>query len=706
MQGQRWVGPQLFFCGMSALFWELALIRWYGSCIRIVAYFSNFVLLAAFFGLGAGALLARRTRRDLHPFLAPALAAAVLLGIALSGLVHGNPGGGLEFVWIGGPEGVNPLDLLRSGTLAFVPYWALLAVVYVANAGVFLLFGHYLGRLFSLLPPLRGYGIEVAGSLVGILAFAALSAAGTSPPVWFAVGFLCLLGALPWSRSTASAFGVTAALSVAGAFVFASPYRWSPYYRIEFEPLQRLTNPALGQEVHFSVPVGYTLVVNNDYHQMLLDLRERPGEPEFLAAWRWLYDQPYVNDASLPEGPILVVGAGTGNDVAAALRRTRRRVDAVEIDPEILELGRQFHPERPYQDPRVRVHLDDARSYFQRTRERYALVVFGFLDSHTLLSSFTSLRLDNFVYTRESMAAVRDLLLPGGAVYLTFASNTPWIHERLGKTLGEAFGVPVTVQRSPRGGWVNGVIYGVTSRAGGAPAAPAVATGGVEAATDDWPFLYLRSRTIPPHYRTFLVIVVTLGAGTLLLLPPGQRRVRAPYFLLGAAFFLLETSNVVSLSLLYGSTWTVNVVVFSGILALVLAGTAASALPRWETPPLWVFGLLLGSVALGALVRPGALLAVPEGLPRAAAAVAVFLSPVLFASLVFGTLIRREERFPEAYGSNVLGAVVGGALEYASMLSGFRALLLVTFVLYALAAVLLHRTRPARTDSQPGLVGP
>ena len=36
------------------LFWELVLIRWLGASIRIVAYFSNLVLISAFFGLGVG----------------------------------------------------------------------------------------------------------------------------------------------------------------------------------------------------------------------------------------------------------------------------------------------------------------------------------------------------------------------------------------------------------------------------------------------------------------------------------------------------------------------------------------------------------------------------------------------------------------------------------------------------------------------------
>ena len=102
--------------------------------------------------------------------------------------------------------------------------------------------------------------------------------------------------------------------------------------------------------------------------------------------------------------------------------------------------------------------------------------------------------------------------------------------------------------------------------------------------TDDWPFLYLRERTIPGHNLLFLVVAVAMSAAALLLLPRGERRLRLPYFLLGAAFFLLETSNVVRMALLYGSTWWVNTVVFAGILLLVLLEQpdgGALARARW-----------------------------------------------------------------------------------------------------------------------------
>ena len=99
---------RLFAAGASILFWELALIRWLGSNARLVAYFSNFVLTAAFFGLGVGTLASRREGWRLERLAFPLVAASVLLGVALAGTFHYNPGSTTdEFIWIGAPAGVG-----------------------------------------------------------------------------------------------------------------------------------------------------------------------------------------------------------------------------------------------------------------------------------------------------------------------------------------------------------------------------------------------------------------------------------------------------------------------------------------------------------------------------------------------------------------------------------------------------------------------
>ena len=242
---------------------------------------------------------------------------------------------------------------------------------------------------------------------------------------------------------------------------------------------------------------------------------------------------------------------------------------------------------------------------------KYAAVVFGFLDSHRLLSAFGSVRLDNFIYTQEAMVDVRRLLAPGGRVALTFASTRPWIHSRLLKLVGQGLGGSTSTVYPPSG-YAYGTLY-LGER--GPRETPAGADlGGRLVPSDDWPFLYLRERSIPSHNVLFLVVAVALSAGAFLVLPKGERRIRVPYLLLGAAFFLLETSNVVRMALLFGSTWWVNTVVFAGILALVLLANLTAS--RWHVPiSLCVAALSVGILA-AAMLPTGLLLELSPGRGR------------------------------------------------------------------------------------------
>jgi hypothetical protein len=683
----RWLDAnarRLFLSGLAALLWELILIRWLGASIRIVAYFANLVLISAFFGMGTGALLTR-FRWRLESLIAPLAALATLLGVWLGGYWHVNIGRRDELIWAGGPRG---LGLSGSDAERVLSATVILALVYCATALLFAAFGQYIGRLFKTHPPLRAYSLEVGGSLAGIGLFALLSSWQTTPTVWFAVGFVTLAALLPPRLRDLAVVAVLGAVVLIGTRPNVSGHVWSPYYRITVEPIRTVTDRETGEEITFDPPIGNVLTVNTDFHQMTLDLSPRPDEHAFVTEWRRFYDRPYRDVGALPPGPLLVVGAGTGNDVAAALRNTDRRVTAVEIDPAIARLGRELHPEHPYQDPRVTLVIDDARSFFHRTDERYAMVVFGLLDSHRLLSAFSSVRLDNFIYTREAMDEVRSLLVPGGRVAVSFVTVRPWIHERLLALLDQSFDEETRVSVDPSG-YANGTLFVNGRDRETGPLASRTSQGGeIQVPTDDWPFLYLRERAIPTHNMVFIGLALLLSAGALLLLPKGERRLRLPYFFLGAAFFLLETSNVVRMSLLYGSTWWVNTVVFAGILALVLLSNLTAHF--WRAP----LGLCLAAMTVGILLAAGVpserLLDLPPG-PRAVVAVAVFLGPVYFGGLIFAQLIRRERRLFEAYGSNVLGAVLGGTGEYLSLLLGFRFLFFLALAFYVVVFLLLRR---------------
>jgi SAM-dependent methyltransferase len=402
-----------------------------------------------------------------------------------------------------------------------------------------------------------------------------------------------------------------------------------------------------------------------------------------------------------------------GNDVAAALRYGAERVDAVEIDPAILDLGRDLHPEQPYSSPRVRRVNDDARSYFARTDERYDLIVFGLIDSHTLLSSMSSLRLDSYVYTVESFEQARSLLAPGGHVALAFSAAVPgweWLGARQFQMAAQAFDEePVALQL----GYGVGTLYmigpDVRTRLAADPALgrlamdPEPLRAAVLPATDDWPFLYLRDRSVPPLPYGVMLLALLLGGGGLVFLT--MRRTAGgldvPMFLLGAAFMLVEVKSISQLSLLFGSTWLVNAFIISAILILVLL---ANLFVGWRRPrhvgP--AYALLMLALLLDYLVPLGAL-AGQDPTVKALLGSLLPVLPLLFAGVIFSTLFARAQSPARAFGSNLLGVLAGGLLEYASMITGFKALGLLAMALYAASWLVLHRgalLKPGPTGKQ------
>jgi hypothetical protein len=163
---------------------------------------------------------------------------------------------------------------------------------------------------------------------------------------------------------------------------------------------------------------------------------------------------------------------------------------------------------------------------------------------------------------------------------------------------------------------------------------------------------------------------------------------------MGAAFLLLETSNVVRFALLFGTTWFVNALVFAGILVSVYLAIEVARRVRFRRP-LWLYVPLFATVLLAWAVPPESLLDL-DLVPRFAAAVALGFAPVFIANLVFADRFRDVGSSAVAFGTNLLGAIVGGVLEYGALVTGYRALLIVVAVLYSLALLAgrshLHRT--------------
>jgi hypothetical protein len=365
----------------------------------------------------------------------------------------------------------------------------------------------------------------------------------------------------------------------------------------------------------------------------------------------------------------------------------------------ILAIGRAMHPEHPYSDPRVGIVNDDARAFFGRGGgARYDVVCYGLLDSHAMASAMSTLRLDNYVYTEEGLRAGWGHVAPGGHLSLTMAC-TPgqWFFERLYWTIERATGrAPVAIFNGMHGGTVTFIVANDGAKLDAGEIVrrhqifPTGTPGPNGLLDDDWPFLYLRPGVFPWGYLAVLGAVCGMAA-------LAARRVfgvgRAagsfdwPLFLMGAAFLLIETRGVTSLSLLFGSTWVVNSAVFGGILTMVLASCLAVRRWKWLNPMPW-FAPLLSAVALQYFFPIAWLHAMPL-LSRGLAGGMLIGLPIGFAGVIVPVLLARASNPAAALGSNLLGAVLGGCLEYLSMLCGLKSLVLLAMALYLIAYLAL-----------------
>ena len=128
---------------------------------------------------------------------------------------------------------------------------------------------------------------------------------------------------------------------------------------------------------------------------------------------------------------VLIIGAGSGNDVSRALAWGADRVDAVEIDPVIHGLGNADHPDHPYDDPRVFVHLNDGRNFLRSTNKQYDLIIYALVDSLVLHSSYSNIRLESYLFTKQAFDDVKKRLKPGGVFVMYNYFRQGWIVSRL-----------------------------------------------------------------------------------------------------------------------------------------------------------------------------------------------------------------------------------------------------------------------------------
>ena len=660
---------------MLSLLLELVLIRWLASVFPVYSFYKNFTMLACFLGLGAGYAVAER-----QP-CAPAMVLPMLaLFVGVITLLRYDTGAAYVMFSVGW---LSTFDL---------PVYFLLGASFIICACICYPVGQLCGKLLHSSNSLNAYSFNLFGSILGVIALFVMSLYWLPPVIWFAVlGALMLLAVL--SRDDFLPAGIASFCVLLG--ILAWPVQ--PETQRIYSPYQLLERTAK--------PDGLMQILSGgSYYQKVYNFADsrRGGESDADRYVRAYYEFPY-NFRKAPER-VAIVGAGSGNDAATALRMGAAHVDAIEIDPAIAFLGTKYHPERPYDDPRVNLSVNDARNFFRTANQQYDLIVYGVLDSHTALSHASNLRVDSYVYTREGIAEAFRLLKPDGVLSISFTLVNDALGFKLSKILRElpGAGKPLAV----RVGYDSARTTAFIVKKGGAvtmPDANAFASIGFtdvsdyfnqpypEAAvpTDDWPFFYMVERAYPVTYMIALGMVLLLSyvfvRKTIGFSDPIDRSY-VPFFFLGSGFMLVETKAITELGLHLGGTWFVVAAAIMLVLIMAfLANLIVTRTARKLAGPAYV-GLFVSLLIGYAIATSHGQWTFGPPLVQLALSCLVLTIPLFFAGIVFSSLIGEARiNISTAFAYNLMGALFGGVMEYNSMYFGFAFLYLLALGFYFLA---------------------
>jgi spermidine synthase len=617
------------------------------------------------------------------------------------------------------PINAPPLLVVIGAVLFVVGTFSLIALMFIPLGQ---LVGWYLENATN---GISGYTVNILGSLTGIILYTLLCFLWQPPATWFLLAGLMLtllLWSLPRLRWVSLAgflicaglahiaggqYGIRAGILGISSAKGGRTY-WSPYQRLTLTPMRD------GSEL-----ISYGLFTNNAFFQQMFNLSSTfvASHPQYFrtAPAKWNpYNLPYRFYPNPPK--VLVLGAGTGNDVAAALRNGAGQVVAVEIDPLIVALGAKLHFEKPYSSPQVKVFVNDARSYVQNSSDRFDLIVYSLLDSHTNVSYYTNIRLDNYVYTLEALQATKRLLKPNGLMIIKFGGANPWISARLHELTQRIFGLPPLhvqgVQSFPTTAgrfFVSGSEQKVKEALSDPELSAYVASHSfdiraetVELTTDDWPYFYQHKPGLPASIIIISAVLVCVCWFFLQETSTSVGSLRWHFFFLGAGFLLLEAQIISKMALLFGTTWAVNSIVIAALLILIVA---ANMLVKWKPriPAAAGYVGIFASILVAYAVPLEEFFFASIWL-KALTATAVLCLPVFFAGIVFIRSFAREGFRSEALGSNLFGALVGGLLESLSLWTGLRSLLIIAALLYLASWIGLRAQEPLAAFEELPLV--
>jgi hypothetical protein len=560
-------------------------------------------------------------------------------------------------------------------------------IAFLVSATPFVTMGWKLSREMQAHKRLAAYACDLLGSFLGVVFFAFVSYLGCPP--WILITVTAVTWALVFCRD----WGVRA-LFFAGGLVYLCfivephSWRWSPYYFIEYQ-VDQIPNP--GDPSQPTTTNCITVWVNSSFHQEAINFKTGSLDYKNTASlMAQKFSLPYQvyreNHNGQSPQKLLILGAGSGNDANIALLNGVPDITAVEIDPQIANIGREFNPLRPYQSPNVKLVIDDGRHFLWNAKDQYDMVIFGTLDSQTLLSGQTDLRLDNYIYTTQCFEDVKKILKPGGMLATYYSVPKPWFFKRIYSTVASAFPHALRIYTMEDHYLFNTIIMAAKDD----PSFVSVPEMDSEIKTvkpssDDWPYIYLRYPTVSNLYLEVFALIGVLIALIFLLLRRLEKstQLHLDFFFLGVGFSLMESAAVVRLALAFGTTWVVSAVVFASVLLTVfLANYLLVLKPNIHIRFAWIS--LLVCLSINFFFPVQTLLGFSFPL-RVLGAALLIGAPVFFAGVIFSKLFNQEPEVGFPFGMNMIGAMTGGSIEYLSMLIGMKNIWLVLLGIYFLA---------------------
>jgi len=715
----------LFVVSFVSLFWEILLIRWIPCELPFLAFFRSLVLLACFLGMGLGCIAFARFKLNnaslILLFLAGVLIATVTImtaGQDLRSRGFGQHSGIFQQTGVTskvvrpGKPGKDQRVQLRANLPQGRPKQVDFTIEFegtkeqgeIVIVGVFafvsLLFfplGVIIARYFNTLEPLQAYLVNISGALVGSVVFIATSFLNLSPEFWFIIGLIPCVFLIPLRFGLQSVFWLLTLVITGSIWHYVHspeyPVIWSPYQRVSCD-FRYANLSGLPLDINNPHLIEGPVFVNYDYHQCIMNYAyTRNADPQDISNVHQELDKLFFRKFDTPSSfyarysfpyiikktpsDVLIIGAGIGNEAAAAVRNGAVNIDAVEIDPGIIEIGSRFHPEQPYLNPRVNIICNDARSFLEQNEKQYDLIVKNTVDSHTQFASSAGLRLDSYIMTMQFFEQVRRHLKPDGLFAMEFSGfhwNLEWTQSRIKEIMWRVFGYKPT---SP-----------IMLISKGTPPPPWSYDWPTRVSTDDWPQFFLRKPMVPKAYLPLIMSVLFISvAGLAIANPRSLKKADAHFMFLGAGFMMLEIKSITELSLIIGATWLVNSIVIVGVLFAIAMSNIV--ILRFKNFPYWLSYLVIFvSLTLGYVLHPGLFLKFDFPV-RVLSGILRVGFPVFGAGLIFASSFRKANQPPVALGWNLLGAMIGGLGEYLSLITGVRLLSFVIIVFYGLSLLTL-----------------